>query len=135
VKVPDSEISIFTPEDFARIIHAAPDRLIPLLAISAFAGIRSAEIARLDWSAVGREVVAAAIRVRSAAQQVRMSTEAVAAAEEMMTLARQRTASGVGVVLEYLLAREEFTRARRAQIQSITGCNAAQHALLRAVGR
>ena len=52
VKVPDSEISIFTPEDFARIIHAAPDRLIPLLAISAFAGIRSAEIARLDWSAV-----------------------------------------------------------------------------------
>jgi integrase len=52
VKVPDSEISIFTPGDFARIIHAAPDRLIPLLAISAFAGIRSAEIARLDWSAV-----------------------------------------------------------------------------------
>ncbi len=52
VKVPDSEISIFTPGDFARIIHAAPARLIPLLAISAFAGIRSAEIARLDWSAV-----------------------------------------------------------------------------------
>jgi len=52
VKVPDSEIGIFTPEEFSRIIHAAPDRLIPLLAISAFAGIRSAEIARLDWSAV-----------------------------------------------------------------------------------
>ena len=52
MKVPDSEISIFTPEDFARIIHAAPSRLVPLLAISAFAWIRSAEIARLDWSAV-----------------------------------------------------------------------------------
>ena len=52
VKVPDTEIGIFTPEQFARIIHAAPSRLIPLLAISAFAGIRSAEIARLDWSAV-----------------------------------------------------------------------------------
>jgi integrase len=52
VKVPDSEIGIFTPEEFSRIIHAAPDRLVPLLAISAFAGIRSAEIARLDWSAV-----------------------------------------------------------------------------------
>jgi integrase len=51
-KVPDSEIGIFTPDEFSRIIHAAPDRLIPLLAISAFAGIRSAEIARLDWSAV-----------------------------------------------------------------------------------
>jgi integrase len=52
VKVPDSEIGIFTPDEFSQIIHAAPDRLIPLLAISAFAGIRSAEIARLDWSAV-----------------------------------------------------------------------------------
>jgi len=52
VKVPDSEIGIFTLGDFARIIHAASSRLIPLLAISAFAGIRSAEIARLDWSAV-----------------------------------------------------------------------------------
>jgi outer membrane protein TolC len=59
----------------------------------------------------------------------------VAAAEEMVKLARQRTASGVGVVLEYLLAREEFTRARRVQVQAITGGNAAQHALLRAVGR
>jgi integrase len=52
VKVPDSDISIFTPDEFSQIIHAAPAHLIPLLAISAFAGIRSAEIARLDWSAV-----------------------------------------------------------------------------------
>jgi hypothetical protein len=36
----------------SRIIHAAPAGFIPLLAISAFAGIRSAEIAGLDWSAV-----------------------------------------------------------------------------------
>jgi integrase len=52
VKVPDSDIGIFTPDEFSQIIHAAPAHLIPLLAISAFAGIRSAEIARLDWSAV-----------------------------------------------------------------------------------
>jgi integrase len=52
VKVPDSDIRIFTPDEFSRIIHAAPEHLIPLLAISAFSGIRSAEIARLDWSAV-----------------------------------------------------------------------------------
>jgi integrase len=52
VKVPDSDIGIFTPDEFSQIIHAAPEHLIPLLAISAFAGIRSAEIARLDWSAV-----------------------------------------------------------------------------------
>jgi outer membrane protein TolC len=102
------------------------------------AGARE-EVARLERNrleaAVGREVVEAAIRVRSAGHQVRMSAEAVAAAREMMELARQRTASGVGVVFEYLLAREEFTRSRRAEVRAIAGFNAAQHALQRAVGR
>jgi outer membrane protein TolC len=102
------------------------------------AGARE-EVARLERNrleaAVGREVVEAAIRVRSAGLQVRMSAEAVAAAREMMELARQRTASGVGVVFEYLLAREEFTRSRRAEVRAIAGFNAAQHALQRAVGR
>jgi integrase len=52
VKVADSDIEVFSPDEFRTIIHAAPVHLIPLLAISAFAGIRSAELARLDWNAV-----------------------------------------------------------------------------------
>jgi integrase len=52
VKVADSDIDVFSPDEFRTIIHAAPVHLIPLLAISAFAGIRSAELARLDWNAV-----------------------------------------------------------------------------------
>jgi integrase len=55
VKVADSDIEVFGPDEFRKIIHAAPIHLIPLLAISAFAGIRSAELARLDWSAVDLE--------------------------------------------------------------------------------
>lgn len=55
VKVVDREIEIFTPEEFRRIIHAAPPHLIPLLAISAFAGIRASELGRLAWSAVDLE--------------------------------------------------------------------------------
>ena len=35
-----------------KILHAAPPHLIPILAIGAFAGIRMAELNRLDWSAV-----------------------------------------------------------------------------------
>jgi len=42
-------IAIFTPEELeALLTHAEPD-LIPFLAIGAFAGLRSAEIERLDW--------------------------------------------------------------------------------------
>ena len=40
----------------------------------------------------------------------------------------------MGVVLEYLLAREELTRAKRARVAAVAGCNKAQHALARAVG-
>lgn len=55
VKVADSDIEVFKPDEFRKIIHAAPIHLIPLLSISAFAGIRAAELARLDWSAVDLE--------------------------------------------------------------------------------
>lgn len=46
---------IFTPKQMETILHAAPPRLIPILAIGAFTGIRMAELNRLDWSAVDLE--------------------------------------------------------------------------------
>jgi integrase len=48
-KVPDKEISIFTPEEMERLLLAAHARILPLIAIGGFAGIRSAEIGRLTW--------------------------------------------------------------------------------------
>ena len=39
-------------EQMQTILHAAPPRLLPILAIGAFSGIRVAELNRLDWSAV-----------------------------------------------------------------------------------
>jgi integrase len=48
-KVQDKEISIFTPDEMKRLLIAAHPRILPLIAIGGFAGIRSAEIARLDW--------------------------------------------------------------------------------------
>jgi len=45
-----SEIEIFTPKEIAEILANAEDRLIPFLALGAFAGIRSAEIQRLEWT-------------------------------------------------------------------------------------
>jgi len=46
------EILIFTPEELRKLIGEADARLLPYLAIGAFAGLRGAEIQRLDWSEV-----------------------------------------------------------------------------------
>jgi outer membrane protein TolC len=86
-------------------------------------------------AAVGREVVEAATRAQSASDRIKINDEAVAAAEEMTKLAKERQASQVGVVLEYLLAREELTRARQSRVIAVTEFNKAQHALKRAVGK
>lgn len=48
----NGEIEIFRPEEIAAVLEIADKRLIPFLAIGAFAGLRHAELQRLDWSEV-----------------------------------------------------------------------------------
>ena len=43
------EISTYTAEEMRRVIAAADERILPLIVIGGFAGLRHAEIARLDW--------------------------------------------------------------------------------------
>ena len=46
------QVAIFTPEEMTKLLSIADGKMIPFLAIGAFAGLRSAEIERLDWSKV-----------------------------------------------------------------------------------
>ncbi|MCF7732941.1 MAG: site-specific integrase, partial [Akkermansiaceae bacterium] len=48
-KEPETEIEIFTPGEMEKILLAAHARILPLIAIGAFAGIRSAEVCKLNW--------------------------------------------------------------------------------------
>jgi len=48
-KAGDSEIEVFTPVEMAEILPHADEGLIPFLTLGAFAGVRHAEIQRLDW--------------------------------------------------------------------------------------
>ncbi len=48
-------ILIYTPEEMKALLNAAGKRIVPFLAIGAFAGLRHAEIARLDWSEIDLE--------------------------------------------------------------------------------
>ena len=52
VKVGDTETGIFTPAQIKSLLVIATPEMIPFIAIGAFAGLRAAEISRLDWSAV-----------------------------------------------------------------------------------
>jgi integrase len=43
------EISTYTPDEMRRLIAAADKRILPLIVIGGFAGLRHAEIQRLEW--------------------------------------------------------------------------------------
>ncbi len=45
-------IGIYTPEQVELLLNRIAPRLLPVVAIGAFAGLRSAEISRLEWSEV-----------------------------------------------------------------------------------
>src|SRR5262249_54981262 len=45
----DFEIEIFSPKEFKLLLAHCPESLVPVLVIGAFAGLRTAEIERLDW--------------------------------------------------------------------------------------
>lgn len=45
-------IEIWTPEEMAALLANCPTAAVPAMAISAFAGLRNAEVTRLDWKEV-----------------------------------------------------------------------------------
>ena len=49
IKCVDGPPEIFTPGDLRTLLEHAPAALLPCLAIGAFAGLRTAEILRLEW--------------------------------------------------------------------------------------
>ncbi len=51
-KVVRTAPEVFTPEQMHKILEKAPRAFVPYLAIGGFAGLRSAEIERLDWAQV-----------------------------------------------------------------------------------
>ena len=48
---------IYTPDEVEKLLKAASPEFLPVLALGAFAGLRTAEIQRLDWSDINGEYV------------------------------------------------------------------------------
>jgi integrase len=51
-KVIAEPVEVLTPEETRRLLEKAAPQIVPALAIGAFAGLRPAEISRLDWKEV-----------------------------------------------------------------------------------
>jgi site-specific recombinase XerD len=76
LKVRNGDVEIFKPVEIARLLESAranyPDYL-PSLAIGAFAGLRSAEIERLEWGDIdfaSRHIVVSASNAKTASRRI-----------------------------------------------------------------
>ena len=70
-KVPSAPIGILTPAQTEALLAACPPAIIPAVSIALFAGLRDAEIARLDWRHVdlGRRFVEVTTTAAKTAQR------------------------------------------------------------------
>jgi integrase len=63
-KVTDGEIAILSVAQTAQLLEAASEETLPFWAIGAFAGLRSAELERLDWAQVHFEAGLIEVKAR-----------------------------------------------------------------------
>ncbi|MBI5388196.1 MAG: tyrosine-type recombinase/integrase [Verrucomicrobia bacterium] len=77
-KEPPTPIGFFKPADMAKLLKHADADLVPFLAIGAFAGLRHAEILRLEWSEVdlaGGHIEVKAAKAKTASRRLVPITE------------------------------------------------------------
>lgn len=88
-----SDVSTFTPEEVSQMLEHIAPRWKPWMLIGAFAGLRTTEIFRLDWSAVklDQRVIAVSRRI---ARKVRISRLVPIADNLLAWLERYRTMHG-----------------------------------------
>jgi integrase len=73
LKVKTGDIEIFTPDEITRLLAAASPEFLPCLAIQAFAGLRSAEVERLEWSDIDfteRHIVLSTSKTKTASRRI-----------------------------------------------------------------
>ena len=72
-KEPASEVQIYSPEELQLIMSKVPRSTIPFVTIGAFAGLRAAEVMRLDWVDINLErgfITVSASKAKTAARRL-----------------------------------------------------------------
>jgi integrase len=57
IKFRTGSVGIYAPDALQKALRSAPENVKPCLAIAAFAGLRTAEIARLAWEDIGSDYI------------------------------------------------------------------------------
>ncbi|MHC1764621.1 MAG: tyrosine-type recombinase/integrase [Verrucomicrobiia bacterium] len=73
VKVRGRDVAIFTPDEIRRLLNAADPEFLPCIAIGAFAGLRTAEIQRLEWRDIdlpGKTITVQAGKAKTASRRI-----------------------------------------------------------------
>lgn len=73
VKVRSGEVEIFKPAEMARLLNAADPEFLPCMVLGAFAGLRTAEIQRLEWQDIdlaGRMITVGASKAKTASRRI-----------------------------------------------------------------
>lgn len=73
VKINGRDIAVYSPTELAKLLATAIPDFKPVLALQAFAGLRSAEVERLEWSDIHlaeRHVVIGASRAKTASRRI-----------------------------------------------------------------
>ena len=87
----DFEIEIFTPQEFKLLLAHCPDSLAPVLVLGAFAGLRTAEIERLDWREINLADKFIEVKARKAKTRARRLVPIVPALASWLESFRRRT--------------------------------------------
>lgn len=133
IKVRNGETFIFTPAEIRRLLNAAPPDFLPCLAIGAFAGVRTDEIQRLEWSDVrldARHIVLGREKSKVASRRIVPICDTLAAwlapyaaqvgpiwpaAEKTLRIRRAETARNAGVRWKRNALRHSYASYRFAQ--------------------
>ena len=136
VKVKGGKTEIYTPAELAKLIQSASSDFAPCLAVAAFAGLRSAEIERLEWSDLdlaGGFVTVSAHKAKTASRRIVPIADNLRAwlapharktglvwrdTHEDFYDAQKAAAEGAGVPWKANALRHSFASYRLAQTQS-----------------
>jgi integrase len=130
-------VEIFTPSELAEILGNASQEVAPCIALAAFAGLRSAEILRLDWSDVERRpgfIEVAAHKAKTAARRIvpvadnlgkwlavtpRNGERIWRLTKDQFYKAMIRAARNAGIAWKHNALRHSFISYRLAEIQDV----------------
>jgi len=140
IKVTGGEIEIYTPAEISALLKAAPVDFLPVVAIGAFAGLRSAEIERISWKDIdlaGAFITVAAGHAKTKARRLvpiapnlalwltpYAKRTGLVCSPDAIRMGRAATVEASGVTWKVNALRHSYASHRLAQIQ-----NAAQVAL------